>query len=237
MLPVRGSSIESPALSDLEDAASREDLLVRDWTVPWHAHCVPVAMALAMTGIWLAGVPRAHPQVWYLSWTQLATGQLLPVIAYMFAHLSLLHLALNALALVVLGGPLVACFGSPPISWARFVYLYLGAGIGGGLAFVLAHENPTPVVGASGAIFGVLGALARVHPATGTLVPVGSRRTWLMTKFFIGNHAVLFAIAAVIAVLSGQAQSLAWEAHLGGLLFGFFAAPLFLDRSADPVRS
>jgi membrane associated rhomboid family serine protease len=155
----------------------------------------------------------------------------------MFAHLSLLHLALNALALLVLGGPLVACFGAPPVSWARFLYLYLGAGVCGGIAFAIVHDDPTPVVGASGAIFGVLGALARVHPATGNLVPVGSRRTWLMTKFFISNHVVLFGIAIVVAVLSGQSQSLAWEAHLGGLLFGFFAAPLFLDRDTDLARS
>lgn len=210
---------------------SSEPFFARDWEVPWHAHSVPLLLTAVMTGIWAWGLPNTSPETWYLSWSQVARGKIIPLIAYMFAHLSLLHLTMNAIALLVLGGPLVACFGRPPVSWARFLYLYLGAGVCGGLAFVFVHRDASPVVGASGAIFGVLGALARVHPATGSVVPIGSQRTWLVTKFFIGNHAALFAIAAMVAVVTGQAQSLAWEAHLGGLLFGFFAAPLFLDKA------
>ncbi len=220
-------------IQEPEDAELSDQLLVRDWDVPWHAHIVPAAIIGLNAWIWHSGWPLRNPEAWLLSWDGLARGHPQSLISYMFAHLSFVHFGLNALALLVLGGPLVACFGRPALSWVRFLYLYLGAGIAGGVAFIVTNQNATPVLGASGAIFGVLGALTRVHPATGTLVPVGSRRTWLMTKFFIGNHAVLFAIAAIVAVLSGQAQSLAWEAHLAGLLFGFFAAPLFLERSAD----
>lgn len=231
--PMRFMPVADP---ELEEAPETEnDFFARDWEVPAHAHATPVLLVAAMTAIWALGLPARSPGTWILSWTQLSRGSVLPLAGYMFAHVSLVHLALNAVALLALGGPLVACLGRGSVGWARFLYLYLGSGISGGLAFVVAHPDHSPVVGASGAIFGVLGALARVHPATGGLVPIGSRRTWMMTKFFLGNHAALFAIAAVAAVITGQAQSLAWEAHLGGLLFGFFAAPLFLDRAPAPL--
>ncbi|TCJ32178.1 rhomboid family intramembrane serine protease [Parafrankia sp. BMG5.11] len=213
-----------------------DSLLMREWDVPHHAHLAPILLALSMTGIWLLNLPQVHPDIWYLSWNQIASGQVVPVFAHMLAHLNLVHLGLNMIGLMVIGGPLIACFGSPPVSSARFLYLFTGAGVAGGLLFVTVNQDATPVIGASGAIFGILGALARVHPATGMLVPVGSKRTWLMTKFFISNHAILFVLAAVVAVLSGQAQSLAWEAHFGGLLFGFFAAPLFLGKAAERPR-
>ncbi|OBX17650.1 hypothetical protein A9995_15275 [Erythrobacter sp. QSSC1-22B] len=50
----------------------------------------------------------------------------------------------------------------------------------------------------------------------------------MVVKLFVQNHLVLFAVLAVIAFLSGGGALVAWEAHLGGLLFGFFVAPLFL---------
>jgi membrane associated rhomboid family serine protease len=204
-------------------------LLVRDWDVPYHAHSIPLLMVGLMGWICCAGWPASNPGTWLLSSDQLETGHLLVAASYMFAHISWVHWAINCLALLALGGPLVASLGSPSLSWLRFTYLYLGSGIAGGLLFVAFNQNSTPLLGASGAIFGVLGALARVHPATQSAVPVGSRRTWLLTKLFLGNHALLFLIVGVVAVLTGQVQSLAWEAHLGGMLFGFFAAPLFLE--------
>ena len=51
-----------------------------------------------------------------------------------------------------------------------------------------------------------------------------------MTKFFLQDHIVLFILAVFVAVTTGQITLLAWEAHLGGLLFGFLAAPAFLAR-------
>lgn len=215
----------------MEDHGAESDhLLIRDWDVPYHAHAVPLLIIGVMGWIYHVGWPASHPESWLLSWAQLSMGHLAASASYMFAHLSWVHWAVNCLALLVLGGPLVASLGSPPLSWFRFAYLYLGSGLVGGLVFVALNQDATPLLGASGAIFGLLGALARVHPATQAAVPISSRRTWLLIKFFLSNHLLLLVIVVVFAVLTGQVQSLAWEAHLGGLLFGFFAAPVFLER-------
>jgi membrane associated rhomboid family serine protease len=225
-----------PKPSREKQMEEQDHLLLREWEVPRQAHIVPLGLTAIMTWICYLALPSRFPDAWLLSWTQVNSGHLAALVLYMFAHISWVHLATNCLALIVLGGPLIACLGAPPLSWGRFLYLYLGSGICGGLLFMVIHQDATPVLGASGAIFGVLGALARVHPATQAAVPIGSRRTWLLTKFFLSNHALLIAIVVTLAVLTGQVHSFAWEAHLGGLLFGFVAAPLFLERDS-PVHT
>jgi membrane associated rhomboid family serine protease len=115
----------------------------------------------------------------------------------------------------------------------RYAYLLVGSGLFGAAVFLtLNYGSPVSMLGASGAIFGLLGTLARIHPSTGRAVPIASRRTWLVVKLFIQNHVALFALLALIALLTGGAALVAWEAHLGGLLFGFFVAPLFLQHAA-----
>jgi membrane associated rhomboid family serine protease len=52
-------------------------------------------------------------------------------------------------------------------------------------------------------------------------------------KVFIQNHIALFVLLAVVAIFTGRSALVAWEAHLGGLLFGFFATPLYLPRRAS----
>lgn len=100
--------------------------------------------------------------------------------------------------------------------------------------FLILNDRPSAsALGASGAIFGLIGALARVHPATGVAVSILSRRSWLLARMFIRDHLVMFALIFGAIVLTGQSALLAWEAHLGGMLFGLFVAPLFLPRAAE----
>jgi membrane associated rhomboid family serine protease len=150
----------------------------------------------------------------------------------MFAHGGLAHVLMNAAALLLLSGPLISRLGKPPVSWMRYIYLMLGSGTSGAILFLMLNRGEaSSMLGASGAVFGLLGTLARVHPSTGHAVPIRSRRTWLVARLFVQNHLILFALLAVVALLAGGSTLVAWQAHLGGLLFGFFAAPLFLQQS------
>jgi membrane associated rhomboid family serine protease len=210
------------------------DLLARNRPVPWHSHVLPLALAAILVGLWLA-LPSAWVlQSWALSWSSLSREGIGPFALHILAHGGWAHLSLNVIALIVLSGPLIACLGNPPIGWGRYLYIFAGSGLSGGALFLAMNlSGGGAMLGASGAIFGILGALARVHPATGEAVPMNSRRTWLLTKFFVQNHIALFVLIAVVALLTGAAPMLAWEAHLGGLLFGFFIAPLYLRKGAQ----
>lgn len=210
-----------------------DTLFLRQWSVPWHSHVVPMVVGTIVAVVFLwGGVPVASH--WALSWQAIDNGQISPIVLHMFAHGGTLHVLLNLGAFLFLSAPLISRLGKPPLAWGRFLYLLFGSGVSGGLLFLLVNrDSAASVLGISGAVFGLVAALARVHPATGDLVGVRSQRTWLLIKFFVQNHVALFLLLAIMAVVSGRWVGLAWEAHLGGLLFGFFATPLYLERSDE----
>ncbi|MBU3933167.1 MAG: rhomboid family intramembrane serine protease [Candidatus Omnitrophica bacterium] len=129
---------------------------------------------------------------------------------YMFLHLGLWHLVVNMLML---------WFFAPAIesSWGRrqFLFYYFFCGIGAGLcSWVTAFRSSIPVIGASGAIFGILVAYAMMFPETVILL------------FFIFpmkiRHAVLvLAGINLLGALSQPNAGIAYFAHLGGGLFGY----------------
>lgn len=140
-----------------------------------------------------------------------------------FAHSPtfIMHILLNMYTLWLFGRQLESFLGS-----ARFVALYLLSGLGGSVAVLLwVYVEPmslvVPVVGASGAIFGLLGAFLVIGRA------LGSNMTGLV---------VLLAINLVIGFLPGT--SVAWQAHLGGLVVGAIVGLVFMRtrREADASR-
>jgi membrane associated rhomboid family serine protease len=205
-----------------------ESLFARSWDVPRRAHVLPIALAILLLGVW-ALMPESAVSATTLSWIGIRHGHASAVLLHMFAHGNLLHVVVNTVALLAISAPLITSLGDGPLAWARYLYLFVGSGFAGAIAFLaLDRDGTSAMLGASGAIFGLLGALARVHPATGTMVPIRSARTWLLAKGFVRDHLLLFAILAIASVLGGKMAGIAWQAHVGGLLFGVFAASLFL---------
>jgi membrane associated rhomboid family serine protease len=123
------------------------------------------------------------------AWWQLVTS--------MFTHVEPLHIGFNMLALYFLGPMLEAVLGR-----ARFVALYLVSGLCGSAAVVLLSDPNSQTVGASGAIFGLMGALAVVATKVG-----GQLQPILM---WLGLNLVFtFTVAGI-----------SWQGHLGGLVGG-----------------
>jgi len=129
-----------------------------------------------------------------------------------FLHGSWLHLAFNMYVLYVLGPPLERLLGH-----ARFLALFLIAGLGGAVASYTFSSVNTVSVGASGAIFGLMGALV-----------VAGRHL----RADITQVLVLIGINVVIGFI---APGVDWRAHLGGLLTG--AAVAFVFSKAPAGRS
>jgi membrane associated rhomboid family serine protease len=138
--------------------------------------------------MWLSGI-----QVWDGDWYRLAT--------VMFLHGSMIHLLFNMLALYWLGTAVEQTLGT-----ARFVLLYAASGLAGSAGALLLTEPYRPTVGASGAIFGIMGALLILeYRATGSLA--GQAATMIVI-----NLALTFAISGVS--IGG---------HIGGLIGGIAA--------------
>jgi membrane associated rhomboid family serine protease len=209
------------------------------WNVPAHAYTVPFYLTALMVALWLFSAPGGGMQGWAASWPEVAHGHLMTLWMHIFAHGGFLHISMNTVALLVLGPPLVARLGPPPTAWLRFFTFFLLSGLSGATLFLLCHtDGSASMLGASGAIFGILGALSRFKPSTGDLVAIRSRGTLLLAKAFLRDHALLFAALAAVAFVTGASIGIAWQAHLGGLLFGLFGAPLFVHSalSADKGR-
>jgi membrane associated rhomboid family serine protease len=124
------------------------------------------------------------------------------LIIALFVHANILHIGLNMYSLLILGPPLERFLGR-----GRFLALYLLAGIGGDVA--VDFLSKVGVLGASGAIFGLLGALI-----------VFARRLGISIQQLVIVAVLNLAIGFIV-------PSIAWQAHVGGLVLGVGIALVF----------
>ena len=120
-----------------------------------------------------------------------------------------------------------------------FPIIYLASGIAGGLAqFVFNPDSTIPMIGASGAIAGVLGAyfawfgqhtVKTLVPVFGFLTVIDVPASVMLFYWFITQ---LFSGAASITVAASDVGGIAFFAHAGGFAFGWLVAKLFSRPSA-----
>jgi len=160
------------------------------------------------------------------------------LVSCMFLHGSFMHLAGNMLFLWILGDNIEDSLGH-----FRFVLFYLACGIAAALAHAL--SDPTsqlPMVGASGAISGVIGAYLVLHPKAPIKTLVWLIIIELPAWLVLGIWAV-FQLLSAVGSAGGAGGGVAWWAHLGGLAAGLILiVPMrrkqipLLDRGAPPPR-
>lgn len=127
----------------------------------------------------------------------LAYGEWWRIVTATFLHASLLHLGMNMLVLYMLGMAVEQALGTP-----RFLMVYLASGIAGSAGAILFSPN-SPTVGASGAIYGIMGSLLVLeYMATGSFAGQAM-------GFIVINLAITFAIPGIS--IGG---------HIGGLIGG-----------------
>ncbi|GGZ12208.1 rhomboid family intramembrane serine protease [Streptomyces poonensis] len=127
-----------------------------------------------------------------------AEGQWYRLLTAMFLHGSYMHIAFNMLSLWWIGGPLEAALGR-----ARYLALYLVSGLAGSALTYLLDEPNQPSLGASGAIFGLFGATAV-----------------LMRRLRYDMRPVIILLVINLIFTIGWHNTIAWEAHIGGLVGG-----------------
>ncbi|MDQ1009647.1 membrane associated rhomboid family serine protease [Streptomyces sp. V4I23] len=144
---------------------------------------------LALVGQW--------PPAPFLSSEGVAEGEWYRLVTSMFLHQELWHIAFNMLGLWWLGGPLEQALGR-----SRYLALYLISGLAGSALTYLLADPGQGSLGASGAIFGLLGA---------TMV--------LMRRLRYDMRPVV-ALLAINLVITFFWPGIAWQAHVGGLIAG-----------------
>lgn len=218
------------------DPEPEEPLVRIDWHVPWHAQVPGAVLAVAMTAAWLLHFPRGMG-AWGISGAALAEGRYETIALHMFAHGPLFHIVMNMMALVALGPPLVARLGTPPGAWLRFLAFFVASALAGTALYLALHPHgDVPMLGASGALYGLLGLLLRLPPEPGPLLSLRTPEMRKVAIELLKSNAWLFVMLALLALSSGGRGGLAWEAHLGGFLLGLLAGPNFLPRWDDAAE-
>jgi membrane associated rhomboid family serine protease len=122
------------------------------------------------------------------------------------------HILLNSYAIWIFGRQL-----EPMVGKVRFLVLYLTSIIGGSVAVLWLSDPQTPVVGASGALFGLMGAY------------------FIIIRTMGGNSSVIFGLIAINLVMGFFVSGISWEGHLGGLITGL-AIALIYSKTRNPSQ-
>jgi membrane associated rhomboid family serine protease len=148
----------------------------------------------------------------------------LTLLTAMFLHGGLLHLLGNMLYLWIFGNNIKDYLGS-----IRFVLFYLLSGLGASLTHIIFNPNSqVPMIGASGAIAGVLGAYLILYPRANV-------KTLIFLFFFIRivpiPAAIVLGLWFFLQIMNvGMGGGVAWFAHIGGFLVGILLIKIFSGR-------
>ncbi len=151
-------------------------------------------------------------------------GEYYRLITSAFLHDGLMHIGFNMFALWILGPQLERLLGRP-----RFVVLYFVSLLGGSFGVLLVSPN-SPTIGASGAVFGLFGAIMVVQRKSGAsiwqsglgaVLLINLAFTFLVPGVSIGGHLgglVAGALVALLYISVVKARQPEWMAYLGSLL-------------------
>jgi membrane associated rhomboid family serine protease len=154
----------------------------------------------------------------------------LTLFSAMFMHGGFTHIIGNMLYLWIFGDNVEDAMGH-----IRFIFFYLLCGILASMLHILTDVNSTiPMVGASGAIAGILGAYFILYPRTRVL-------TLIFFFFFIRiiriPAVIILGFWFILQILNAQSGGgVAWYAHIGGFLAGALLIEPFTNRKVKVLR-
>ena len=142
------------------------------------------------------------------------------LITHAFLHAGTIHVLMNTVIFIALGKTLAVYFG------LRLTLLTMLVGaISSGVMFGLLESTSAPMVGASGVVFSLIGLWLQVSRAE-------LRRPQRPSHSIASVMISLIVIHVLLHVFMGG--QIAWQAHLGGFVAGYFLMPWFIDRHRLP---
>ncbi|WP_428150122.1 rhomboid family intramembrane serine protease [Brevundimonas sp.] len=150
----------------------------------------------------------------------LTDGRYAGLFTSMLVHGGWVHALMNAVAALTFGAPVARLFRGP-VGVGVFLALYICAGIFATLGYGLVHwGSADPLVGASGAVFGLIGAATRLLGGGGRVLPLTRRAVITTSMAWMAVNALVGLIGFAPGV---EGARIAWEAHAFGFLFGILA--------------
>jgi membrane associated rhomboid family serine protease len=165
-------------------------------------------------------------------------------VTYSLLHGGVEHIVFNGLWLMAFGAPVVRRIGT-----LRYIIFWvLSSTASAALHAVLNWGDPTLLIGASGVVSGLMGAACRfafppekrlpgpahLNPRLSVVAAVRSRTVLMFMLFWLIGNAL---IAVGVPLIGDAGQAIAWDAHIGGFVFGFFLFNLFDRKPAEEPPS
>ena len=138
------------------------------------------------------------------------------IVTNMFVHAGLWHFLGNMLMLYFFGSYLLGLVGE-----VKFLLVYFAGGLLANVAFLVLGSDFATVVGASGALYAVMGVMAVMRP-----------RLKVYLWFMIPVDLWIVVVVGMLIIFPG----VAWQAHLGGLVLGLAAGYFFRKRERGAFR-
>jgi membrane associated rhomboid family serine protease len=162
--------------------------------------------------------------------TKQPISPMLTIFSAMFMHGGLFHLAGNMLYLWIFGNNIEDRMGH-----LRFIFFYFFCGIVSAYAYAITEPHSIiPMIGASGAISGILGAYLLLFPraTVHSIVFLGFFITTVRIPalIVIGFWAIIQFVSGLISTGISERGGVAWFAHIGGFLIGLITIKLWLPR-------
>jgi membrane associated rhomboid family serine protease len=193
--------------------AAREPL----FNAPWPS----VAVVLLILGSYVAQEYWLGARAGALAFApaDLDHGTWWTLVTVTLVHGGWLHAIMNALGAMAFGPPVARLLGQGARGAIAFFGFYAACAVLSSLAYAGLHlHSPEPVVGASGAVSGLMGAAARLIGRSEGLSPIRSSPVVSLGLAWIATNAVMAIFAPVLPMMGGA--RIAWEAHIGGFLAG-----------------
>lgn len=180
-------------------------------------------------------IPARITEVFILNPLAIHT-EYLRVFTSMFLHGGFFHVAGNMLYLWIFGNNIEDAMGH-----LRFFVFYLISGVAAAFAQIAIEPNSqVPMIGASGAVSGILGAYLLLYPYAGviSLLVLGFfiRVVRVPALFVLGFWIVVQFLNGLITYTGGPQGGVAWFAHIGGFLAGLVLVNLFRIRPRIQYR-
>jgi len=144
------------------------------------------------------------------------------LLTHAFLHAGTIHVLMNTVIFIALGKTLAVHFGLRSV----MLTMLLGA-VSSGVAFGLLESTAAPMVGASGVVFAFIGLWLQASRSELKRLGRPGRSTASVIMSLIVIHVLLHVF------MGGQ---IAWQAHMGGFVAGYFLMPWLIDRSHSPTH-